>query len=523
MRTGTPALADFGYDAPTVMRMPFVFAVAIVLGGALFSACVGDDPGSGGSSSGTSGSSGSSGSSGTSGTSGAPEGCKPDEKQCDGICVKKDDPKYGCGADTCTAPCQGTGAPNTVPSCNAGACATGCAPGFDDCDGDLKNGCETNTQTEVANCGKCGNKCGDAHATAKTCTAGMCVFTCEAGWLNCASDADGCNKNVATDAQNCGKCGRDCLGGTCSNRECSILTLASGQLKPNALAVDGTSVYFVNEGNGVVNKMNKDGTGLGTIVPFASGVESPQAIATDGTNIFWANYNVSAARKLRRASITGAAPADVDVSHGTFSGFLAMGGGKVVWTNRYGTDHVYKADANGTNVAIVATGNFEPGWVAADATHIYWASYGNATIYKTPIGAGPCTMGNGGTCQVLTTANSVYALAIDANNVYFTELVATGAVRKISKNGGAVTTLATGQPVPQTIATDGVHVYWGNFGNAAGGTSIRRAKVDAPASCAAAGCEHVATLNFPNSIALDDKAIYFVDQYSGGGVFRRAK
>ena len=96
---------------------------------------------------------------------------------------------------------------------------------------------------------------------------------------------------------------------------------------------------------------------------------------------------------------------------------------------------------------------------------------------------------------------------------------AAGAVRKIAKVGGAVTLLASAQDGVQTIATDGVHVYWGSFGAGA----IRRAKVDGAAPCAADACELVSPAALPNAIALDDKAVYWVTQFAGGGVYKRAK
>lgn len=495
--------------------------VGIVLGAVAFvGACVGADPAPTGSGGGTDGGI-------VNGAEGG-GGCSSTQKTCDGRCVATDDPAFGC-ADASCAPCAAATAANTVPSCNAGACAVACAEGFADCDGDPKNGCEVKIATDVANCGKCGNVCGAAHANGKTCSAGKCVFDCEAGWGACGPDPEGCNKNIAADDKNCGKCGRDCVGGTCSASECSIVALATNQAKPAVLALDTANVYFILTDTSQIKRVAKsatcDGAACTEVVPSASGVSNPSALATDGTSLFWANYNASATTKVRRSSISGANPTDVGDSFGTFAGFLAVGGGKVVWTNRYLSDHVYRANADGSNVAVVALGNNEPGWVAADATHVYWASYANARIYRNGINAAACTMGisGAGACEEVATAANVYAIALDANNVYFTELVATGAVRKVPKAGGAVVTLATAQPTPQTIATDGIHVYWGNFGSGAGSNSVRRAKVDAPAPCAADACELVADVGLPNSIVLDDKAVYWVAQYAGGAVYKRAK
>ena len=44
--------------------------------------------------------------------------------------------------------------------CNAGNCqVTACNPGFDDCDGNPDNGCETDLAMSASHCGACGNRC----------------------------------------------------------------------------------------------------------------------------------------------------------------------------------------------------------------------------------------------------------------------------------------------------------------------------------------------------------------------------
>lgn len=63
------------------------------------------------------------------------------------------DPAH-CG--TCNAACPG-GGPTTRPSCSAGTCGFSCAPMFDQCDGNVANGCES-LLTDQA-CGSCSKRC----------------------------------------------------------------------------------------------------------------------------------------------------------------------------------------------------------------------------------------------------------------------------------------------------------------------------------------------------------------------------
>src|SRR5581483_12313126 len=67
----------------------------------------------------------------------------------------------------------------------------------------------------------------------------------------------------------------------------------------------------------------------------------------------------------------------------------------------------------------------------------------------------------GGTSTLLGTA-SPYRISVDSTNIYWTDVTA-GAVRKMPKSGGSITTLATGSNMPGGIKTDGVNVYWSEF------------------------------------------------------------
>jgi len=73
-----------------------------------------------------------------------------------------------CG-DTCTGladleHCRACGNrcaawPNTIPRCGAQDCVFLCSAGSADCDGRRINGCETQIDRDVSNCGACGNIC----------------------------------------------------------------------------------------------------------------------------------------------------------------------------------------------------------------------------------------------------------------------------------------------------------------------------------------------------------------------------
>lgn len=175
-----------------------------------------------------------------------------------------------CGA--CSRACATTNSSGA--SCASGACKHTCNPGFGDCSQPTiaaDDGCEVNLGTSTTHCGGCANNCaaqgqsggfvckgslcscsassqcatsganGSCNTTTGLCTCGGSVCAhgetcakkgpntectcnngnaCGAGQTCCQSPA-GCF-NLATDAQNCGACGRacpsgqSCVGGSCS-------------------------------------------------------------------------------------------------------------------------------------------------------------------------------------------------------------------------------------------------------------------------------------------------------------------
>lgn len=111
-------------------------------------------------------------------------------------------------------------------------CIPSCAPGTDECDGDPSVECETNLLTSVVNCGTCGRVCDLPHSVAM-CSRGQCVADeCDEGFGDCNGKApDGCESQLESDVRNCGRCGQACsaahgvaacLGAACKLTSCDI-------------------------------------------------------------------------------------------------------------------------------------------------------------------------------------------------------------------------------------------------------------------------------------------------------------
>jgi formylglycine-generating enzyme required for sulfatase activity len=151
--------------------------------------------------------------------------CPSGQERCGSACVTLRNDAANCGA--CGRVCS---APGAASACVDGACVmTTCMAGLGDCDREASNGCETNLGASAMHCGRCGNACSFARARA-TCAGGACaVDACEAGWGNCDSDvSNGCETDTQRSNTHCGRCGaacgagQMCVGGGCvaAQRSC---------------------------------------------------------------------------------------------------------------------------------------------------------------------------------------------------------------------------------------------------------------------------------------------------------------
>jgi len=138
------------------------------------------------------------------------------------------DSSPNCGA--CGETCQFL--PNVgSAACSSGECAIAyCVNGFGDCDHSGSTGCETDTLSDVANCGGCGNVClPDSPNHTVACVNGGCVTGgCAANWGDCDGiGSNGCETFLFSNRKSCGACGVACVdsevcaGGQCAS-SCSV-------------------------------------------------------------------------------------------------------------------------------------------------------------------------------------------------------------------------------------------------------------------------------------------------------------
>ena len=171
---------------------------------------------------------------------------------CTGTFLMCSNPQNGCAVNSATDPnnCGGctkvcstaASAHVTANGCSASTCQPTCVSGYANCDSNPLNGCELPVSGDVNNCGGCNVVCGtSAHTTALGCTSGSCTPTCQSGWKNCGTAAQGCNTQLGT-VTNCLSCGDNCGAGFCTASGCS------GHLD---IAVGGKANYSASFNTGV--------------------------------------------------------------------------------------------------------------------------------------------------------------------------------------------------------------------------------------------------------------------------------
>jgi hypothetical protein len=148
--------------------------------------------------------------------------CQTDHKLCDGKCVSISDPLYGCARSGCE-PCEADNALDMTCDTLFRCFLVSCVYPWINCDTDSENGCEANIFTDPNHCGRCNEPCADVVNGAPACVNKNCVAgSCEPPYADCDTlFRTGCETNTLTSNLHCGGCKKACgVGQQCVEGEC---------------------------------------------------------------------------------------------------------------------------------------------------------------------------------------------------------------------------------------------------------------------------------------------------------------
>ncbi len=357
---------------------------------------------------------------------------------------------------------------------------------------------------DVRSCGPSGDVCPIPPGSYPICVSDACDIRCNDGFDDCDQErANGCEASLASDANNCSRCGRGCLGGTCEMGVCAPIMIASSQDHPQSIVINGSVAYWTNAG-----KYDEPGLGWapteggGAVSALGSDVlGNTWGIAVDANNLYW-TANDGSQRGLYWTS--RAAPGNFfKLAGGTVTRGLAVDAKNAYWAEQNdekdGSGQVLMVPLAGGDVVTVASNQSRPRDVVVDESRVYWTSGGEqGAVMISPLAApSPTPLAEG--------QNEPSGLALFDSKIYWASSGA-GQILSAPKAGGAVTVLASDQHQPVAVAVDASGVYWATHQGEI--VVLRNEPGSAPVLLATGQSR-------PEGIALDDKAVYWTSAEAG--------
>ena len=300
-----------------------------------------------------------------------------------------------------------------------------------------------------------------------------------------AGDAAACTADTQTDTKNCGACGHDCLGATCTMGFCTPESVGNFGNLTNVggyFALDAANLYVSGD--------------------VVSGSKASHAIAA-----------------VPRSG--GAAPAILsETSTEQWRGDrMLVAGGQVFWSNG---DHAGILSVPTTAKNVAATVVFDDpsdgdplvGLAAAGSTLYFIQACG--ALYEAPVPTGKYAT----IAQLSCSGVDMNQLALDpaGKTLYVTDNL-DGEVISIATASGDQGIVVASANGPMAIATDGAHVYWTESGTCTGSDSsatcpdgeVRRATAPSGGSSTALVSKIASTgsLGGLGVVAVDATAVYY--------------
>jgi hypothetical protein len=333
--------------------------------------------------------------------------------------------------------------------CVNGGCQGICPPGASQCNGNLVQVCDATGEWQTVT--TCMQPTPDCQNLTCICAETLCSGQCI---------------DLQTDPHNCGVCARDCQGGACQGGVCQSFVVASGSAvsDPRDLAVSARSIYWSEATTyGWIFSVPLGG---GTPFTVSGGDEGPSALAIDTTSVYWldsagpCDASAGCYGNLFKAPLGGGPMVSLySGGSGMITKDIAVDAINVYWTDPGlpGGPSVMSVPVNGGTPTTIASGLLNATNIALDAANVYWSAPSGVANVPSAVMTVPKA---GGTPVTLAVANNPMDLAVDSTNVYWID-DGTSSVMTVPTRGGPPTTLVSNVFVPGSgIAIDVTNVYW---------------------------------------------------------------
>lgn len=300
-----------------------------------------------------------------------------------------------------------------------------------------------------------------------------------------------CTADTMNDANNCGICGRSCLGGSCSMGMCTATLVNANDVITGVgdFVSDGVFIYYsgFTTGTGTNHRLWRHVLGVNTtgdyVDTFANATPLAE-VAFDGTYLYsadpYATGSVSGFQgEVKRANKTPFGGGAIEQLQPTTTTAVFVQGGTVYWATDVSAGDagdIRNVPVTGGSISTVTAAAGQVYYLTGDANNLYWvdnAGGGLSPALRTAPIAGGAT--------VDITAGTADFIDMDASYVY-TLFKNTGDVVQVAKSNNHVATI--GHSFTAGVAVDDKYVYGAKtnqlVGITKGGAAVAPLWVGAP-------------------------------------------
>jgi hypothetical protein len=259
-----------------------------------------------------------------------------------------------------------------------------------------------------------------------------------------------------------GPCGGRCAPSECMDGSRCVVTLAT-PATPELLRVDADGLYWITvagTGNGMTSGVAADLDGNVKATVF-SGLTQVSGFVVNGNTAWWIDQGhclQAVDGTIYTGPKGGGSNATPLLGALDCPTTLATNGTTLFWTKGGAADGVIRMlPAGGGTVQTLSTGANAVGYIFADAQAVYYGGYLNGTAPNGVVVRHPLA---GGADLSETMVWGPGFIAFDASNLYWAETGAGANVKRLPFTGGTPAMVCSLSTNVNSGATDGAYVYW---------------------------------------------------------------